>query len=209
MDEPRGDHTGSITILLRRASQGDRDAEQSLLQRVYPDLRKIAQSMLRGQHRPTTAPGDGTSLVNDACCRLLEREQLTAQDRRHFFFLLGRAMQDELAEQARSDLALKRGGDHRRVSLDPALTEHRPAPDQNLQVREAIEKLQLLDPQGAQVAQLRCLHDLSLEATASAMGITVAMVRRHWKYAQAWLRDHFSGLHQQGVLPEPDSNHKS
>lgn len=186
------DSTGSITNLLRQARDGDKAAEDALMKRIYGDLRKIAQSMISEQRRTAMTP-DGTGLVNDACCRLLERENLTAQDRHHLFFLLGRAMRDELTEQARADLALKRGGGHRRVPLDTSVAPDHGTNHERAEIRDAIKKLRAIDPEGARVAELRFLSDLSLEETARALNMTVAIVRRHWSYAKAWLRDHMEG----------------
>lgn len=198
------DDTGSITFLLRKASQGDHAAESSLVDRVYPELRRTAQAILSGQYRPTTGPGDGTSLVNDAFQRLLEHNKLTASDREHFFFILGRAMKDILAEQARADLALKRGGDRARLTLDPSLPQNPPTDTASLELREAIEKFQAIDPLAAHVALLRCVHRLTFEATAAATGLSVAIVRKNWEYACAWLRDHLA--ERPGNHPQTDKN---
>jgi RNA polymerase sigma-70 factor (ECF subfamily) len=204
MSPGQNDLTGSITLLLRKARTGDRAAQASLMDRVYPELRTLAQSMLSGKYRPT-GTGEGTGLVHDACCRLLQREQLDAEDRRHFFFLFGRAMQDELAEHARSDLAQKRGGHHTHVTLDNVQVEATGAGSNRVEVREAIDKFRTIDPEGAAVAQLRCLMGLSLDSTAAAMGLTVPIVRRHWKYAKAWLQVHLSEVGHGAITPDPDS----
>ena len=39
--------TDEITVLLRRVSAGDRDAEEKLIPRVYQDLRRLAANYLR------------------------------------------------------------------------------------------------------------------------------------------------------------------
>ncbi len=179
-------------MLLRRAREGDRAAEDSLLSRVYPELRRIAQSMICDLNR-MPAPTDGTGLVNDACCRLLEREKLAAEDRQHFFFLLGRAMHDELTEQARAELAQKRGGGRRRLAIDMAGVTDQRSERRTMEIRDAIERFRLVDPEGARVAELRFLNGLSLEATARALDTTVAVVRRQWAYAKAWLGDYLGG----------------
>lgn len=204
MDPGAEDLTGSITLLLRKARGGDAAAQASLMKRVYPELRQLAQSMLAGRYRPQAAD-DGTGLVHDACCRLLQREQLDAEDRRHFFFLFGRAMQDALTEQARSDLALKRGGSRPHITLDGINVVQESTAHERAEVREAIERLAEIDPEGAAVAQLRCMMGLSLESTAAAMGITVPVVRRHWKYAKAWLQLRLSEGGHGAITPDPDS----
>ncbi|HRJ50432.1 MAG: hypothetical protein KF787_13340 [Phycisphaeraceae bacterium] len=199
------DFTGSITSLLGQVKAGDPAAREALMSRVYPELRRIAQSMISGQHRPVSGAGDGTGLVHDALCRLLDRERLSAEDRRHFFFLLGRAMKDVLAEQVRHDTAIKRGGDFKRVPLDPRVMGREDRLQDRLEVHEAIEKFRGIDPEGALVAELRCVHEQSLEATAEALGMTVPVVRRHWQYARAWLKNHLGGPGASGTFPDPDT----
>lgn len=203
------DFTGSITFLLGQVKAGNSAARDELMSRVYPELRRVAQSMISGLHLPVTGAGDGTGLVHDALCRLLEREQLSADDRRHFFFLLGRAMKDELAEQVRRETAVKRGGNHRRVPLDPQASQPADSVHNRLEILEAIEKLRGIDPDGAKVAELRCIHEQTFEATAEALDMTVPVVRRHWQYAKAWLKNHFSGHDDPGIFPDPDSQTKT
>lgn len=181
---------GEITVLLRRMREGHEPAKDELFRIVYNDLRAMARGALRSGGFGYLGL-DGTAVVNSACARLLGRDQLDAEDRRHFFFLLLRAMQDVLVEEARSAMAAKRGGGHRRVELhdtvDGNMNAEGTARYDVIDLHEALNELQIKDPEGARVVQLRFFAGRTLVETAELMGITLAIVRGHWDYAKAWL----------------------
>lgn len=177
---------GTITLLLSRVRTGDEDASDQLYAHVYDDLKRMARQLIASKARPWTAH-EATALVGAACERLLGKESLMAEDRRHFFFLLGRAMKDVLVEQARSDLAIKRGGRHQCVPLDdvaqPTSSETFPL----LDVQDALDELREHDPVAADVVTLRFYAGRSLRETAELTGCSLATVRGDWEYAKAWL----------------------
>lgn len=192
MAEPLPVGGGTITRLLDRARGGDDGARDQLFELVYSDLRAIAQSLLASGRWPRGAIG-GTELVNSACLRLLGREQLDAENRRHFFYLLGRAMHDVLVEEARRETADKRGGGRRAEALVEFAVEGDTAVFATLELSEAITELHEIDPEAARVVRLRFFCGRSLRETAEIMGTTLAVVRRHWDYASAWLRVRLDG----------------
>ena len=54
-------------------------------------------------------------------------------------------------------------------------------------VDRALDALAKVDPQQAQLVELRFFGGLSVEETAEALGISPATVKRHWAVARAWL----------------------
>jgi len=52
---------------------------------------------------------------------------------------------------------------------------------------EALTRLANEDSETAEVVKLRYFAGLTIEETASALGISVQTVNRHWAYARAWL----------------------
>jgi RNA polymerase sigma factor (sigma-70 family) len=56
-----------------------------------------------------------------------------------------------------------------------------------LALDEALNKLEALHPQKAQVVKLRFFAGCSLEETAQLLGIARATAQRHWAFARAWL----------------------
>lgn len=190
-----GGNEGTITILLQRARSGEAAAANELFERVYDDLRRLA----RGKYGHVPGRGlEGTALVNAACERLLGRDALNAEDRRHFFFLLGRAMHDVLVEEARARAAEKRGGDRRQVPLVDFAADGASHTFEMLDLHAALEELRRADPDAAQVVSLRFFGNRTLEEAAEMMGVTFAVARRHWDYAKAWLSERLSRTNGRG-----------
>nr|MCU0246176.1 ECF-type sigma factor [Bryobacter sp.] len=54
-------------------------------------------------------------------------------------------------------------------------------------------RLEEWDPLKARVVELRYFADLSIEATAAAMKLSPATVKRHWSVARLWLFRELSG----------------
>jgi len=66
---PGAPGSGEITMLLRRLSSGDRDAEEQLIRHIYRDLRRLAARYLRGERANHTL--QPTALVHEAYLRLV------------------------------------------------------------------------------------------------------------------------------------------
>jgi RNA polymerase sigma factor (TIGR02999 family) len=180
--------SASITQLLIKWRNGDEAAFNELLPMVYSELRRLANYYLR-QERPghTLQP---TDLVHEAYLRLVDEKEIDWQNRAHFFGIAAVRMRHILVEHARSRQAAKRGGrggGEHRLSLSEAdqLAEKR---DVNLlALDEALQGLEVLDPQKARIVELRYFGGLTIEETAEALKISPATVKRSWSMARAWL----------------------
>ena len=54
---------------------------------------------------------------------------------------------------------------------------------------DAIEQLLLIDPEGANIVQMRFFGELTNEEIAEATGASLRSVERSWRAARAWLLD--------------------
>ena len=86
MDDARAD----ITRLLLDHQRGDREAFDRLIPLVYPDLRRLARSRLRGS--PPGHTLDTSAVVHEAYLRLVDQRQMSWNDRTHFFRIAARVM---------------------------------------------------------------------------------------------------------------------
>jgi RNA polymerase sigma factor (TIGR02999 family) len=93
-----------------------------------------------------------------------------------------------LVDNARRKQAVKHGGDLQRVELDGLDVPVRPPPDEFLALDEALTRLQVEDPEAAQIVQLHFFAGLSIEVAAEELGVSRATAYRHWSFARAWLR---------------------
>ena len=176
----------NVTQLLVSWGNGDRAALDALAPMVYDELRRLAQSYLRRERSDHTL--QGTALVNEAYLRLVDQRNVQWQNRAHFFGVAAQMIRRILVDHARGHQAAKRGAGAAKLSLDEALGVPGSHQDLNLvNLDEALETLQTLDPRQARVIELRYFTGLSIEETAEVVGISPATVKREWTAARAWL----------------------
>src|SRR5258706_4997542 len=105
-----------VPRILSAVEQGGSHAAEQLLPLVYDELRKLAAQRL-GQEKPGQTL-QATALVHEAYLRLVGSEgEAHWNSRGHFFAAAAEAMRRILVDSAREKLALKRGGDRKRISL--------------------------------------------------------------------------------------------
>jgi RNA polymerase sigma factor (TIGR02999 family) len=171
--------------LLERARGGQEPAIEQLVPLVYGELRRIAARHLRRERPGGTL--QATALVHEAYLRLLKDEDLSFQNRAHFFGIAARSMRQILVEHARARGAGKRGGERQRVTLDEGAAAV-PGPDVDLlALNEALDRLAAVNPQHARIVELRFFGGLTNEEAAAALDVSPATVKRAWAVARAWL----------------------
>jgi len=173
-----------VTQLLDRWTGGDQQALNDLLPVVYEELRRLAGSYLNRERSGHTL--QSTALVHEAYLRLVDQE-VTWQNRAHFFGIAAQVMRRILVDHARARNAAKRG-DGLRITFDErvmAISEDR---DFDVLVLDrALNELSHLDQQQGKIVELRFFAGLSIEETAEALNISTATVKRDWAMARAWL----------------------
>src|SRR5271166_706653 len=119
-----------------RSSQA---SPEELFSQVYQELRQVARAYMRRERADHTL--QATALVNEAYLRLFEGEPFRWENRKHLFCTVARSMRRVLVDHARSHRAERRGGEHRRVTLDdqgPIIYRDLP---QLLALDQALERL--------------------------------------------------------------------
>jgi RNA polymerase sigma factor (TIGR02999 family) len=177
-----------ITPILKAAAGGDQAAAERLLPLVYDELRRLAARKMSAEKPGQTL--NATALVHEAYLRLVgsgEGEKQKWDGRGHFFAAAAEAMRRILVESARRKQSLKRGAGVRRTTLDDVAVECEVPQDDLLALDEALAKLAKEDPQKAEVVRLRFFCGLSHEEAGEVLGVSAVTVKRHWRYARAWL----------------------
>lgn len=175
--------THEVTRLLREWAEGNQQALDELMPRVYAELRQLAARYLRHERPEHTL--QPTALVHEAYLRLVDQGSPSFQNRSHFFGVAAHLMRQILVDHARRRQAGKRAG--RKVSLDEAVTL---APDRGgalLALDEALSKLQEFDDRKCRAVELRYFGGLKVEEIARALDVSPATVQRDLRMAEAWL----------------------
>ena len=108
-----------LTVTLRAAHAGDREAADRAYATLYPELLKIARARLR-VHQPNTLL-DTEGLVHESFLRFVAADKLGITDRKHFFTYAAKTMRNIVIDFARRRQAERRGGAAERVTLDTHL----------------------------------------------------------------------------------------
>jgi RNA polymerase sigma factor (TIGR02999 family) len=156
-----------------------------LLPVLYAELRCLAAAFTaRLSPGQTLQP---TALVHEAYLRLVRDQDPGWEGRRHFFGAAAQAMREILIEQARHKGSLKHGGHAQRVELAEGLAWIEPPSSDLLALDEAIQQLHAEDAHLAEIVRLRYYTGLSVEETASVVGVSISTLKRDWRSARAWL----------------------
>jgi RNA polymerase sigma factor (TIGR02999 family) len=177
-----------ITRLLQLAAGGDRAALNEVYGSLYPDLKRIARARLRQQGRG--ADLGTTTLLHESFLRLVKASELRVVDRRHFFAYAARTMRNIIIDSAREHLAQRRGGGvtHDTLGGDAALQVAGTEPSEELiRVSEALLALEAVDPELAQLVDMRYFGGYSESEIAELQEVSERTVRRRWDKARAWL----------------------
>lgn len=178
---PIRESADDLSAMLREAGDGGASASE-LLPLVYAQLRLIAKQRMKDERAGHTL--QATALVHEAYARIQGDRKVAWQGRAHFLNAAAEAMRRILIDHARARGAVKRGGggEHKKLDLtsmgDVADLANCPDPDQIVRIDDAILRLQQKDARAAQVVRLRFYAGLSIDDTASALGVSKATVER-------------------------------
>ena len=181
-----------IASLLRAVHAGDRDALATLFPLVYDELIIMAHRQRQTWHGDLTL--NTTAVVHEVYLKLAQPRQLPAESRAHFFAIAATAMRHILCNYARDRRTKKRGGGVRHVTLDPAhdvasgLDLSTEQTDELTALDEALQRFERIAERQARIVECRFFGGMSVEDTATALGISPRTVKRDWNFARAWLR---------------------
>ena len=181
MDESRP----SIDVLTELRT-GSGESLDRLLPLVYQELRSMAHRQLAARGRGGTL--QTTALVHEAYLKLVDQSRADWRDRAHFLAVASIAMRHVLVDRAKARVALKRGGDLRRITFDEQEIGVDDQPDALVQLDEALERLGEVGPRLVRVVECRFFGGLTEDEIAEALGLTVRTVQRDWAKARMMLR---------------------
>ncbi len=182
---------GELTILLQRASSGDHDAENLLLDHVYSELHAIAVKVF-SRERPGHSLQPSV-LISEAFLRLLRGAKVDWQNTAHFYRTAARTFRRILLDHARGKGAKRRPHDLNRVELDETFVYSEDRAYEVIEISEALDLLERQDPELASLMELRYFSGYTNEETAEFLGLSVSTVKTKHKFALAWLKSLLEG----------------
>lgn len=159
------------------------DAQASL---VYHELRRLAAERLGRERRDHTL--QPTALANEAWLRLTDTLRGGGVDAERFRVAAAGSIRRVLVDHARAKRARKRGAGAERITLDGLAEREAAAPLDLIALDDALSDLAEKDARKARVVELRWFGGLSIDETASALGVATSTVEDDWSFARAWLR---------------------
>jgi RNA polymerase sigma factor (TIGR02999 family) len=179
-----------ITELLQRVHAGDQQALNTVIPLVYGELKKLAAGHLRREGK--VRPLDTTALVHEAFLRLAHGQHPSYENRSHFYGIASRLMRQVLV-----DLARGRSREKRSAMEEVPMTEvpdlgHQPD-ESLLAMDEALDRLGRADPLKVQLLEMRYFGGMTAEESAAVLSLSVHVVRRELRLAQAWLHKEIAG----------------
>ena len=186
MDGTSPSSLDSITELIERANEGDKDALNRLFAGLYAELHTLARSRV---HRTTPITLlDTTALLHESYLRLTKLGTLKVTSRAHFLAYAARAMRSIIVDFGRQRLAERRGGGAPEVPLDTESAQSISSGEEEvLRVHEALEELATVDERVVRVVEMRYFGGLTEEDIAEALGVTTRTVQRDWEKARLLL----------------------
>src|SRR6185295_20162449 len=179
--------SSEITQLLERWRQGDSSALEQLTPLVYDELHRLAVTYLRRERQEHTL--QPTALVNELYLKIFDQQRTNWLNRAQFFGIAAELMRRILVDHARAHHSTKRGGDRFCISLRNVAAAFGSEPDADLlEIHNALNRLEELDPDQARIVELRFFGGLTIKETAAVMHTSHATVEREWKMAKAFLK---------------------
>src|SRR5215475_9431534 len=179
-----------ITRLLQRVQVGDKDALDLLIPLVYDELKKLASAHLRRESKADSL--QSTELLHEAFLRLAGGRHPSYENRSHFYGIASRLMRQILVDLARARSREKRSA-MKEVPLAELPDLGRQPDESLLTMDEALDRLGRTDPLKVQLVEMRYFGGMTAEESATVLSISVHVVRRELRLAQAWLHKEMAG----------------
>lgn len=175
----------TVTVLLKEAGRGNSDSLNELFDLVYNELQQMAHYHLREMSNSGTI--NTTALVHEAYLKLFSKDELSIDNRVHFFAICGKIMRQILVDYYRKKTAAKRGGS----AIDKTLHEEIfPKTDHRFELLDldmALNKLDKLNSRLSTVVECKFFASMKDEEIALYLGVTDRTIRNDWRKARMWL----------------------
>ena len=158
---------------------------EALFTSLYKDLGRLARREVRRNGASDVLSTD--TLVHETWLDIRRSPDLDFDEPRLFLAYAARTMRGLVIDRVRSRYAQKRGGDVVITSLDTLNADQVEQPETLEDIREALEELEGIDPDLAQVVDLKFFCGFTLAEVACMKGVSERTVQRQWEKARLLL----------------------
>ncbi|HET8646216.1 MAG TPA: ECF-type sigma factor [Vicinamibacteria bacterium] len=167
------------------AEGGDPSAADALFAALYAELHGLASRQLARSSGALTL--GTTTLLHEAYLSMHRRDAEAFPDRARFMGYAARVMRGLLIDYVRARKAQKRGGEFHIAALPDEVAAGAGEGEEVTQVGRALEQLAALDPDLAQLVDLKFFCGFSFTEIAAMRGVSERTVQRHWDKARILL----------------------
>jgi len=171
--------------------EGDRSALERLVPLIDAELRRLSRHYLNHERQGHVL--QTTALINEAFVRLIKWQDVSWQNRAHFFAMAARLMRHVLVDLARGRPKGEDGREIRVVDVDAADRLSSGRSQDLIAIDDALAGLARHDARKAQIVELRFFGGLTLDEIAEVLGVAPITVSREWSRARAWLYREIGG----------------
>jgi RNA polymerase sigma factor (TIGR02999 family) len=160
-------------------------SSEQLFVTLYEQLRRMAQKELR--RNGGAAAVSPTTLLHEAYLDLSAQQTAVFPDRPRFMAYASRVMRGLIIDLARKRQAVKRGGQFSITSLPTQAADVWADDTQLTSISDALDELAAVDPELAQLVDLKFFCGFSLVEIASLRGVSERTAQRDWEKARMLL----------------------
>jgi RNA polymerase sigma factor (TIGR02999 family) len=133
-----------------------------------------------------------TTLLHEAYLDMAGRSGTVFPDRARFMGYAARVMRTLIIDHVRNRRAQKRGGQFELISLASSLVDSSADERELTQISEALDKLAEVDPELAEVVDMKFFCGFSFLEIAAMRNLSARTVKRKWQKARIYLHRELS-----------------
>jgi len=181
-----GASADTVANLMTQFRQGDKAAASRLVEVLYPELRRLAESKMRRERAGHT--WQPTLLVNELYLTLLKVKSLgedslgSEEQKTAFLGFAGYVMKRLLIDHSRPL--------YRRVEKIPFHAAELAGRGNELlyEVEDALSNLAEIDPRFRTIVEMKVFEGLTGDEIAARLGCSPRSVATYWNFSRAWLQ---------------------
>jgi len=163
----------------------DVDSADTLFNELYSELHRLARREL---HRQGSMAGLGaTTLLHEAYLSISGKDGLAFVDHARFMGYAARVMRGLIVDDVRRRRSQKRGGLFEITSLRTHHAERLADPVSLIRISDALDELAEVEPELAEVIDLKFFCGLSFAEIAAVRGVSERTIQRNWEKGRLYL----------------------